>query len=805
MPRPKLGRRRAKLPTNIAAGPGSWSGTCPRFAEELHHLCPWVDLVGPARPYQPGDVASRERLRIIEQTLSELESYPSLTRIAAMADDVVPAAEALADEVDSATLRPHADLPYFRRLARLLGDAAERAQSRIDTLRDLADQSTSMSEARWSLLYDKRRRLLHIGYDARERRLDAGHYDLLASEMRLGSFILVAAGELPQEHWFALGRQVTRAGGRSTLLSWSGSMFEYLMPRLLMPEFEGTLLDETCQGVVKRQIEYARSNGIKAGVPWGVSESGYAAVDAELTYQYRPFGVPGLGFKRGLGEDLVIAPYASMMATMIDPQASASNLRRLREEGKMGQYGFFEAIDYTPSRIKRGRSESIVRQFMAHHQAMGFLAMAETLLESPMRRRMMTSPSAKGAELLLQERVPRSAPVYPHAGEHAGSRRAEREAVGSVRVFRRPDTPTPEVHLLGNGRLATMLTAAGGGYTLWEASDGNVISVTRWREDATRDNRGTFVYLRDAETGEFWSNSYQPTLRPAERYEAIFSQARAEFRRVDISGDDTNAPGQRGEIETHTQVSVSPEDDVEVRRITLTNNGRKVRTIEVTSYAEPVLVDPRADAAHPAFQNLFVQTRLVRGRQAILAKRRARSADERTPYAVHLMTCYGQEVGEPQYETDRNAFIGRGRDLASPAAMLGERLSESSGSVLDPALSIRRTVRLRPGEKCRLDLVTGVADNGEAAHGLIEKYHDRRLCDRVAELAWTHSQVVLRQLGIDEADAQAYGRLAGSVIYATPQRRAPRTSSREMRSSIASSPTSGRTASPAISRSYWYA
>ncbi len=741
-----------------------------RFAEELHHLCPWVDLVGPSRPYHPSDLASQERLRLIDETLLKLESYPTLRQVADIRHTAVPAAEALRREVDTATLRPHADLPYFERLSRILRDAAERAQSRIDSLERLADIAADLAKAEWTELYDRGRRLLHIGYDCRERRPDPGHYDLLASEMRLGSFALVAAGVLPEEHWFALGRSITQAGPHPTLLSWSGSMFEYLMPRLVMPDFEGTLLDEACRGAVERQIEYARTNGIRPGVPWGVSESGYAAVDAELTYQYRPFGVPGLGFKRGLGEDLVIAPYASMMASMINPSAAATNLRRLRDEGKMGRFGFFEAVDYTPSRIKRDRTESIVRQFMAHHQAMGFLAVADVLLDGKQRERMMRDPANKGAELLLHERVPHSAPVFPHAGEHAGSRRTAQEDVGSLRIFRRPDTPTPEVHLLGNGRLATMVTAAGGGYTLWEAGDGNTISVSRWREDATRDHYGTFVYLRDTETGDFWSNTYHPTLRPADKYEAIFSQARAEYRRVDVSRDDTAS---RGEIETYTQVSVSPEDDVEVRRVTLTNHGRRTRTIEVTSYLEPVLVDPRADAAHPAFQNLFVQTRLVRGRSAILAKRRARDSDERTPYAVHLMTCHGNEVHQTQYETDRGAFLGRGRDMADPIAMHRDQLGDTSGSVLDPVMSIRRTVRLKPGEKCRLDVVTGVADHREAAHGLIEKYHDRRLCDRVADLAWTHSQVVLRQLGIDEADAQAFGRLAGSMIYATPQRRAP--------------------------------
>ena len=815
------------------AGPGEgepkrWaaemSAQIRHFAEELHHLCPWVDLVGPGTaPAGRGapvgvDAAARQRQRLVEQALIELENYPTLRRVADLLDEVVPAAERLRDDLQNATLRPHADFPYHERAARILRDSAERSRDRIAALRDLAGRCTPLIECDWSLLYDRGRHLLHIGYNCAERRADAGYYDLLASEMRLGSFALVATGVAPQEHWFRLGRQTTLSpGGHPTLLSWSGSMFEYLMPLLMMPQHAGTLLDETCQGVVARQREYARDNGIKRGVPWGVSESGYSATDAALTYQYRPFGVPGLGYKRGLGEDLVIAPYATMMAAMVDPTAAAANLRRLRDEGRMGRHGFFEAVDYTPARVKRGRSSATVRQYMAHHQAMGLLGLAAVLLdgqpgpvqpggastlparapgvlEGPMQRRLMSSAAFRSAELLLHERVPRSAaPAFPHAGEHAGSRRGDPRAAGTLRIFTSvDDLQTPEVHLLSNGRLSVMVTAAGGGYARWDAGEGDALAVTRWQEDATRDARGSFAYVRDVDTGEFWGTTRQPVPREPLRYEAIFSQARAEFRRVDaLRGParqaktevDGSATGQstpvtsalagQDEVETYTQVSVSPEDDVEVRRVTVTNNGRRARTLELTSYAEVVLAPPAADAAHPAFQNLFVQTRLVRGRQAILARRRARQPGERTPYLVHLVACYGDEVGEPQYETDRAAFVGRGRSLADPAAMHAERLGDSSGSVLDSIASVRRAVRLEPGEKATFDVVTGVADTNEAAHALIEKYHDRRLCDRVGELAWTHSQILLRQLGIDEADAQAYGRLAGSVIHATPQRRAP--------------------------------
>ena len=441
----------------------------------------------------------------------------------------------------------------------------------------------------YDFLFDKARHLLAIGYNVGERRRDSSYYDLLASEARLCSFVAIAQGQLPQESWFALGRLLTTAGGEPILLSWSGSMFEYLMPLLVMPTYENTLLDQTYKAAVERQIEYGRQRG----VPWGMSESGYNTIDVHLNYQYRAFGVPGLGLKRGLAEDLVIAPYASALALMVAPEEACLNLQRLAAEGLEGKYGFYEAIDYTPSRLPRGKSSAVVRSFMAHHQGMSFLSLAYLLLDRPMQKRFESDPLFQATTLLLQERVPKATAFYSHAAELSDIRTTPSGAETPVRVFSSPDTPIPEVQLLSNGRYHVMVTNAGGGYSRWKD-----IAVTRWREDSTCDNWGTFCYLRDVTSGEFWSTAYQPTLKQSDNYEAIFSEARAEFRRRDHDFD------------THTEIAVSPEDDIELRRITITNRSRTRRAIEVTSYAEVVLASPAADALHPAFSNLFVQTEI---------------------------------------------------------------------------------------------------------------------------------------------------------------------------------------------------
>ena len=647
--------------------------------------------------------------------------------------------------------------PSLREIARreeaLPGGASRWARERLLLIEHLVQQSDELAAMDFRFLFDGAQELFAIGFNVTEGRRDNSYYDLLASEARLGSYVAIAQGQVPQDHWFSLGRLLVAPHGEATLVSWSGSMFEYLMPRLVMPEYDNTLLDHACHAAVQQQIEYGR----RRGVPWGISESGYYRMDAHQNYQYRAFGVPGLGLKRGLGEDLVIAPYASVMALTVAPREACENLQRLAEEGRAGQYGFYEAIDYTTARLPREVTSVAVQSYMAHHQGMSLLALDYLLRGQPMQRRFLARPLLKAADLLLQERVPKAeANVLPEDLGLDETRPRLGEGEGTMRIFTNPTSRTPEVHLLSNGRYHVAISSAGGGYSRWQN-----LAVTRWREDATRDCWGTFIYLRDVASGEFWSTAYQPTLRPTKGYEAIFTQARAEFRQ------------RHGKLEMHTEVCVSPEDDVEVRRIRLTNHSSSMRVIELTSYAEVVLATQAADEAHPAFSNLFVQTEFRRESSAILCTRRARSAEEKPPWLLHLLVGQGGGQGDISCETDRAKFIGRGRSLANPAAMeKASPLSDTEGSVLDPIVSLRRFVTLGPDEIVVVDFVTGATETREEALALIEKYQHFRMADRAFDLGWTHNQVTLRTLDATEADAQLYARLAGAIIYADPMRRA---------------------------------
>lgn len=608
------------------------------------------------------------------------------------------------------------------------------------------------NEMEFAFLLDPDRRLLSIGYLCAEDRLDPNCYDLLASEARLASFVAIARGEIPARHWFRLGREVTPVGRGAALVSWSGSMFEYLMPSLVMRAPRGSLIEKTNELVVWRQIDYARS----LGLPWGISESAYNARDKEFTYQYSNFGVPGLGFKRGLSESAVIAPYATALAAMVDPAAATANFRVLAKKGGRGRYGFYEALDFTPSRLPDGRSGAIVRAYMAHHQGMTVVAIANALLDGVMRTRFHAEPMVQATELLLQERTPRYVAVaYPRTDEVSGSATVDDLEPALVRRLRNPNAASPSVHLLSNGRYSVMLTAAGSGYSRW-----NDRAVTRWREDTTRDDWGSYLFLRDVDSREAWSATWQPSGRRPDSYDVMFAEDRAEFIRHD------------GSLTTTLDVVVSPEDDAEVRRVSIANAGRLPRDIEITTYAEIVLALPAADAAHQTFSKLFVETEYVAETGAILATRRRRSPEEPELWAAHLAVVEGEAIGDLEFETDRARFLGRGNDVGNAVATVdGRPLSNTVGRVLDPVFALRRRLRIPAGGTARIAFWTMVASSRGALLDAVDKHHDANAFERAATLAWTQAHVQLRHLDIGPAQAGLYQRLAGHVLYANPSLR----------------------------------
>ncbi|MCC5973015.1 MAG: glycosyl transferase [Rubellimicrobium sp.] len=597
----------------------------------------------------------------------------------------------------------------------------------------------------FAFLLDSDKKLLSIGFLVTTNRLDPSCYDLLASEARLASLFAIAKGDVETRHWFRLGRAATPVGGGSALISWSGSMFEYLMPALVMRAPEGSVLAETNRRIVARQQAHAAA----LGMPWGISESAYNARDLELTYQYSNFGVPGLGLKRGLSENRVIAPYATGLAAMIAPDDALRNFARLAGIGANGRYGFYEAVDFTTARLPVGQDFAIIRSFMAHHQGMTITAIANVLQDGRLRARFHAEPAIMATELLLQERVPREVSLAHTQAKAVPLAATEPDHRQEVRQFQSPATALPTAHFLSNGTYAVTLTPTGAGFSRWRD-----LAVTRWRDDPTTAQHGSFITARDRVSGLVWAATAQPAGSDGARHSAAFSEHHAAFTHKASS------------LSTRTEVVVSAEDDAEGRRVTLTNTGRRPREIDLTSCAELVLAPLAADIAHPAFSKMFVVTDYLPELGVLIATRRRRAPGDPAVWAAHIAVVEGAEAAPIQYETDRARFIAQ-------AAVAGSDLSQRTGTVLDPVFAIRRSVIVPGGGSARVTFWTMVAEDPDTLLDLVDRHRDPSAFGRAVILSWTQAQVQLHHLGITRAAAANFQRLGGMLMRADARLRAP--------------------------------
>jgi cyclic beta-1,2-glucan synthetase len=611
----------------------------------------------------------------------------------------------------------------------------------------VAEQARGMAMAMdFAFLLDPERKLLSIGYSPADHHLDSNCYDLLASEARLASLFAIAKGDVSARHWFRLGRSATPVGRGSALISWSGSMFEYLMPSLVMRAPLGSLLEQTNRLVVARQQEYAGS----LGIPWGISESAYNARDIEFTYQYSNFGVPGLGLKRGLAQSRVIAPYACALAAMVDAPGAWRNFGAMGALGARGRYGFYEALDFTSAHLPDKTPMAIVRNYMAHHQGMSIVAIANVLQHGRMRERFHREPMIQACELLLQERMPRDVNVAHPRAEEVPASASKQPDGNALRHLYKVAIDAPVTHLLSNSRYSVMLTAAGGGYSRWHD-----IAVSRWREDPTLDPWGSALFVRDHDSTEPWLAGQCMDYEHGQYGDVTFAEDHAQF----IS----QHPG----LHSTLNVLVSGEDDAEVRHLTLSNTSQAAKTVELTSYTELVLTSAAADTAHPAFAKLFVITEYLAEFGALLATRRPRSPSEAPIWAAHFAVLEADLASHPQFETDRARFIGRGRSLAHAQAMDAEaRLSNTVGTVLDPIFALRHRLRIGAGETVEVAFWTVVASTRTQLLDLIDKHHERNAFERAKTLAWTQAQVQLRHLGIDSLQAADFQRMSAPLLYA---------------------------------------
>jgi len=641
---------------------------------------------------------------------------------------------------------------WRRQLASRLGSTRMTAETLLISYRDLAEQSESLfREMDFAFLFNEQRQVFHIGYNVDAETLDGNFYDLMASEARIASLLAIAKGDVPQSHWLHLARPITQIDGRRTLLSWNASMFEYLMPPLIMRNYAGTLLEQSCQAAVASQIAYAR----RRNVPWGISESGYYRFDANQNYQYRGFGVPGLGFKRGLNEDLVIAPYASLLALALEPKAVMQNIQQLVALGMLGRYGFYEAIDYSAERLASGQKHAIVHSYMVHHHGMSLLSILNYLQNDVMVRRFHTDPRIQSVQLLLQEQIPYEAPIEekPHPDEFRPVRPPQ-PLIDATPWSVPVDAALPQVHACSNGRYTVYITNRGSGYSAWQD-----VALTRWRADATLDSWGTWIYVQEHTQDDRpkhapWSATAQPIGVQPESYEVIFHTHQVEFRRREHG------------VSLRMEVTVSPDDDVELRRIALTNHSDQTRRFTLTSYGEVSLAPPSAERRHPAFNKLFVESEYLSDLNCLLFRRRPRSAEEKPVWLAHSLVMEQGKAIAQGYESDRARFLGRGHTPRSPLALSRAPGDDgTTGATLDPIMSLAQTLDVPPHSTAELAYITVAARSSREALSLIRQYRAWPTVTRAFNQARARCELELHRLDLDASDVAGIQRLLSALLY----------------------------------------
>ncbi|MBE0504493.1 MAG: glycosyl transferase [Desulfuromonadales bacterium] len=684
----------------------------------------------------------------------DLMQAPSLFAVAQGRISSIPLLKTLREEL------PAASAPFVPWLDRLIaafataqwlaGETLGRAERLLTNIRELS------AALDMRFLYDQERKLFAIGFNVSSNVLDGSCYDLLASEARFGSFVAIARNDVPLEHWFSMGRPYGAIGGQRVLLSWAGTMFEYLMPLLFQHSYSNSLLDKAAREAVTVQVAYGRTRR----VPWGVSESAYGNMDLNKTYQYKAFGVPALGLKRGLEEQMVIAPYATLLALNVAPKETVQNLKHLADLGLLGDYGYYEAMDFSRQLQRQGKRGVIIEAYMAHHQGMAFLALTNFLQGNPFPRRFHSDPRVRAFESLLQERIPTLPTLQLTSTREVKSAELGGELVAPAEsIFTTPHTAIPHSLLLSNGRYGLMVTNSGGGYSQWRGQE-----LTRWRSDQTCDGMGTFCYIQEIDPDRLWASTYQPVGGKPEGYSVNFALERGIFRRKDYG------------LHTETEVVVSPEDDAEIRRVTLINRTDRPRRLNLTSYVELSMAPHNADRQHPAFNKLFIQTEALPEQQALLAYRRARSDKEVPLYVAHRLTFEHSGDACPQaedwqFETDRRRFIGRGRTLANPMGAM-QRLGNSQGFVLDPILCLRHSFVLEPGQRFQFSLVLAAGDSREQVVQLMDKYCDPHAITRAMDFAWVSAQQELQIMHILPDEARRFQQLASHLLFPNPLLRA---------------------------------
>ncbi|MFE8071861.1 glucoamylase family protein [Marinobacteraceae bacterium S3BR75-40.1] len=751
-------RETQALPSDVLADMRLWLERAHhhihRMRQSRDRFLPWWAVLKQAPRIRKGQVSEKcyEDWRELKRQLFQ---SPTFAELASIESRLLPLVERLSSSAGTSD-EDAMMADWLRALPAQLATASAAAEDLIRTANEVCATSERLfADTDMTFLYDSAKQVFRIGYNVDQGQLDDNAYDLLASEARLASLLAIAKGDVPARHWIHLGRPMTQEGDHTVLLSWSGTMFEYLMPQLYMPEPANSLLGQSALGAIANQIRY----GERQNIPWGISESGFYLLDGAQNYAYHAFGAPELSLRAEKGpKELVITPYATFLAMLWRPKAAFDNLRRLEELGMLGRYGFFEALDYTERRMDVGQPHAIVKSYMAHHHGMSLVSLGITLGRYNAVSRFASDPRVQSCQLFLQERVTADAELeYPVMAPEEEQKEGSQDAPMIMPWEESPDTPTPHVHLLSNGRLSVLASSRGGGYSGWKD-----FALTRWRPDSTLEPWGNWLYLQDMDSDDLWSICREPTKRPGLKEQVRFHAHGVEYRRQDES------------LIQSLEVTVSPWHDVELRRVTITNHGHRSRRLRLTSYAEVVLADPRADAQHPAFSNLFVHSEFLADRSLLLFERRTRDPGAESPVMGELIMGLSGVMMPDAVETSRLSFLGRLGHTSRPAALnYPEALEGNLGYALDPIASLQKTVKIKPGASVQLAFLRIAGDSRADVLNTAERFAYWPRVQRTFEEGRIQVSRDLWRSKVDGNDLRAISLLTSAVLHPHSRLRAP--------------------------------
>ena len=606
----------------------------------------------------------------------------------------------------------------------------------------------TIQDTDFSYLYEPEKGIFSIGFNVEENKLTDSYYDLLASEARQASIVAIAKRDVPSKHWNNLSRTLTCLNGYKGLVSWSGTAFEYLMPNINIRKYPGSLLDESTKFLIMSQKEYCK----KLNIPWGISEAAFNLKDLNSNYQYKAFGIPWLGLKRGLGDELNITPYASVLAITDEPKEVIENLKKLKEEGMYSKFGFYEALDYTQDRLNYGKKNAIVKTYMAHHQALILLSINNLLNNKVLQTRFMKNPEIEAIDILLQERMPTDVVITKQKKEKVNKIKYKNYEQYSERIYTKLNTELNNCNLISNDNYQVCIKENGEGFSSYK----NLL-INRFKQ--TDDyNQGVFFYLKNIKSRKVWSATPLESISKSENFKISFTPDTAKFTRKDDN------------IKTKLSIVIAPNEPVEIRRLEIENEGNTEETIEVSSVFEPVLSTKEQEYAHPAFNNLFLKYEYLQNTNSILIKRNKRGNQNAVYLGVNLYT-ENEIIGDLEYEIDKQKLCGRGNLKVPKMIENSIPFSRTLGIVTDPVVAMRRTIKIKPGEKVSLNLLVTISENKNDIERIIKDYQNSEIIERTFELSKARVEEENRYLGIKAKDIEKYQKLLSFIIFENETRK----------------------------------